>query len=331
MTTDSGLLATRASQVDPQGRKLLILAAAATLAWSAVSPATAATFTQTFAFSGPPGGTVASATISQGATGGSIFGLINSPDTVSGTRSAFKTLSLPGFTVPNARLLAVDWSFAVQFDSKSQASTVCIQVVGISCNATGRSFVESGYAIEVPGSPFAGDPVLGPPGGPSSAPGGGGSIFSISGDVVRRFEHTTNVNGSSIVNCIFSGGNCGTAGSGSQGALHDLSITDRWFDAYRTNTIEFSLSAALRQTLSARCTLSIAVFSQCLAEGSASASATLLSAAVFYTYELTGFIEPGVGNDTGSGSIPVVPLPSSGLLLLSALALLARRRAVLTG
>lgn len=309
------------------------LLVAAVLAGSPVSPATAATFTQTFAFGGEPGGTVVRAAVSQDAAGGSILGLVNFSDTVSDTQSAFRTLTLPGFSVPSARLLAVDWLFAVEFDSSSQASAVCVPVVGVSCTATGRSFVEGGYGIEVPGSAFAADPVLGPPGGPGSNTGGGGSIFSIGGDVVRTFEHTTNVRGSSIVSCIFTGGNCGSAGSASRDATHSFSIADRWLDAYRTDTIEFSVSAAVRQTLSATCTLAIAVVSQCSAEGSASSSIRLLEAMVFYTYELTGFTEPGVGSDTGSGlsGVPapgagtVVPLPASGLLLLSGLVVLGRR------
>jgi hypothetical protein len=315
-----------------QGQAAVLIAVV--LAGSAASPATAATFTQAFAFGGDPGGTVVRAAISQDASGGSILGVVNFTDTVSDTSSAFRTLTLPGFTVPNARLLGIDWSFVVGFDSTSQASAVCLPVVGVSCNATGRSVVEGGYGIEVPGSRFAADEVLGPPGGPSSGPGGGGSIFAIGGDVVRTFEHTTNVRGSSVVNCIFTGGGCGTAGSASADATHVFSIADRWFDAYLTDAIEFSLSAAVRQTLSARCTLSIAVVSQCSADGSASSSVTLLEAMVFYTYEVTGLIEPGVGTDTGSGlggGVPatgpgtLVPLPAPGLLLLSGLALLARR------
>jgi hypothetical protein len=306
----------------------------------AASPATAATFTQTVALGGDPGGTVVRAALSQDAAGGSLLGVVNFADTVSDTRSAFQTLTLPGFAVPNARLLAVDWVLAVEFDSSSQASATCVAVISVSCSARGRSVVEGGYGIEVPGNTFAADSVLGPPGGPSSGPGGGGSIFSIAGDVVRTFEQIINVRGSSIVSCIFTGGNCGSAGSASRAATHSFSIAERWLDAYRTDTIEFSLAAAVRQTLSASCTLSIAVISQCSAEGSASASITLLSAMVFYTYELTGFTDPGVGIDTGTGlggGVPatdpgtLVPLPAPGLLLLSGLALLARRGVRSTG
>lgn len=275
-----------------------------------VSAADAATLQKNYSFLGLTSGGSVAASVNQTASGGRLVILVTTVDEVSKEDSASRSVSLPGFTVPDATLVGVNWEMTVDFTVSSQASTVCMSIFGTTCSSRGTNTVEAGYVLEVPGSESAGSPVLGPPGGPP----GPGSIFSLSGDVARIFELETDVSGSSIVRCLFDGGDCGGRDAVAVQQSHSFSIDEKFFPAYLRETIQFDFSTALRHTLSASCTRALSVASACQAEGSGTASLVVRSANLSYRYELPPDpIAP-----------PPIPSPGSGVLLLSALVGLGR-------